>query len=64
MILKPDAIEYVLPGRQTLGQRLSGEIGLRQRIDEDRAANVLEAVGGSDLDQHARRPVRTRPHNP
>ena len=35
MILKPDAIEHVLPGRQTLDQRLGGEIGLRQRIDED-----------------------------
>src|SRR3981081_373888 len=48
MILEPDAIEYVLPGLQTLDQRLGGEISLRQRIDEDRAANVLEAVGGGD----------------
>src|SRR5262249_27255752 len=30
MILEADAIEHVLPGGQTLEQRLGGEIGFRQ----------------------------------
>ncbi len=58
---KPDAIENVLPRRQALEQRLGGEIALRQRIDEYAAKDVLEAVGGRDLDQHAGRPVGPRP---
>ena len=61
MVLEPDAIEHVLPGRQALDQRLGGEIGLRQRVDEDGAADIPETVGGRDLDQHARGPVRARP---
>ena len=60
-ILEPDAIEDVLSGRQVLDQRLGGEIAFRQRIDSDRAADALEAVGGRGLDQHARRPVGARP---
>ena len=60
-ILEADAIEDVLPGRQALDQRLGGEIGLRQRIDEHGAVDGLEAVGGRNLDQHARRPVGARP---
>jgi len=63
MVLEADAIEHVLPGGQTLEQRLGGEIGLRQRVDEDRAANSFEALAGRDLDQHARRSIRPRPDN-
>src|SRR6478672_12156918 len=49
MVLKPDAIKHILPGRQTLDQRLGGEVGLRQSIDEDASANIPETVGGRDL---------------
>ena len=58
---KADAVEDVLPGRQTFEQRLGGEIALRQRIDEHAAVDGLEAVGGRHLDRHARRPVGARP---
>ena len=60
-ILKADAVEDILARRQVFDQRLGGEIGFRQRVDEDRALNVAEAVGRCDLDQHARRPVGARP---
>ena len=64
-ILKADAVEDVLAGRQILDQRLGGEIAFRQRVDEDAAADGLEAVGGRDLDLHARRAVGARPdHRP
>jgi hypothetical protein len=53
MILEPDAIEHILAGRQPIDQRLGGEIGLRQCVDGDGAADDLEAVGGRHLDQHA-----------
>jgi hypothetical protein len=60
-ILKAQAVEDVLIRRQILDQRLGGAIGFRQRIDEHRAPDVAEAVGGCDFDQHARRPVGARP---
>src|SRR6516165_6922807 len=63
MVLEADAIEHVLPGGQTLEQRLGGEIGFRQSVDEDRAANSFEALAGRHLDQHARWSVRPRPDN-
>src|SRR5262249_7705035 len=63
MILETDAIEHVLPGGQVLEQRLGGEMGLRQSVDEDRAANSLEDLAGRHLDQHARRSIRPRPDN-
>jgi hypothetical protein len=63
MVLEADAIEDVLPGPQAFDQRLGGEVGLGQRIDVDRAANGLEAVGGRDLDQHARGAVGAGPDN-
>ena len=47
-VLKADAVEDVLAGRQAVDQRLGGEVGLRQRIDEHRA-DVAEALGGGDL---------------
>ena len=62
-VLKSHAIEDVLTRRETLQQRLCSEVALRQRVDRDRAADVLEAVGGRGLDQHARRPVGARPHH-
>ncbi len=61
MVLEADAIKNVLARRQAFDQRLGGEIGLRQRVDIDRAANGLETVGGRDPDQHARRSVGARP---
>ena len=63
MIPELDAVEDVLSGRQTLEQRLGGEIALRQRIDEYALAHVAEAFGGGDLDLHARRPFGARPHH-
>ena len=60
-VLEADAVEDVLPGGQALDQRVGGEIGFRQRIDEDGAVDGLEAVGGRDLGQHPRRPVGARP---
>src|SRR4029453_7377268 len=60
-ILEPDAIEYVLPRGQPLDQRLGGEIGLRQGVDQDGAADILETVAGRNLDQHARWPVGAPP---
>ena len=63
VILEPHAVEDVLSGRQAFDQRLGGEIGFGERVDRDRAANALEAVGGRGLDQHARRPVGARPHH-
>src|SRR5215471_14991671 len=63
MILESDAIEHVLPGGQTLEQRLGGEIALRQSVDEDGAANSFEALAGRDLDQHAGWSIRPRPDN-
>ena len=60
-ILKADAVEDVLPGRQAFDQSLGGEVAFRQRIDERAVPDVLEAVGGRDLDQHARRTVGARP---
>ena len=60
-ILEAEAIEDVLVRRQVLDQRLCGEIGFRQRVDEHRAPDVAEAVGGRDLDQHARGTVSARP---
>jgi hypothetical protein len=61
VVLETDAVEDVLPGRQAFEERLGGEVGFRQRVDMDRAADGLEAVGGGDLDQHARGPVGARP---
>ena len=61
VVLEADAIEDVLPGRQAFDQRLGGEVGFRQRVDIDRATDGLEAVGGGDLDQHARGAVCSRP---
>jgi len=61
MVLETDTVEDVLSRRHAFDQRLGGEVGFRQRIDVDRAANILEAVGGRDLDQHARCSVRARP---
>jgi hypothetical protein len=61
MILEANAIEQLLPGRQPVEQRLGGEVGLRQRVDKGGVADGLEAVGGRDLDMHARGPVGARP---
>jgi hypothetical protein len=44
-------------------QRIGGEVGLRQRVDIDRALDGLEAVRGGDLGQHARGTVRACPHD-
>src|SRR5262249_56181499 len=63
MILEANGIEHVLPGRETFEQRLGGEIGLRQSVDGNGAANIFEALAGRHFDQHARRSVRTRPDN-
>jgi hypothetical protein len=63
VILKTDPVEDVLSGRQALEQRFCGEIAVRQRIDERPMNDVLEAVGRRDVDQHARRPVGSRPHD-
>src|SRR5215510_11569789 len=53
-VLEADAVEDVLPRGQALDQRLGGEIGLGQRVDEDRTLDGLEAVRRCDLGQHAR----------
>jgi hypothetical protein len=50
-----------LPRGQALDQRLGGEIGFGQRVDEDRALDGLEAVRCCDLGQHARGTVGARP---
>jgi hypothetical protein len=63
MIGEADAIEDVLARRQIFDQRLRGEVGFRQGIDESAAADRCKAVAGGDLDKHARGPVGTRPHN-
>ena len=60
-ILEADAIEQVLALRQVFEQRLGGEIGVRQRVDKDRVADIAEALGGRNLDQHPRRPIGARP---
>ncbi len=62
-VLEADAIEDVLPRRQVLEQQLAGEVALRQHVDVRRVADVPEALGGGDLDQHPRRPVGARPHH-
>ncbi len=49
------AVEHILSGRETVDQDLGCEIAFRQRIDERAAVDVLEAVGGGKLHQHARR---------
>jgi hypothetical protein len=63
MILETDAVEDVRSGRQAFHQRFGGEIGLRQRVDEDGAVDRAEALGGGGLKQHARRPVAAPPHD-
>ena len=60
-VLEADAIEDVLAGGQDLDQHLGGEIALRQRIGEHAVADASEAVGGGNLDLHARGPVGAGP---
>ncbi len=60
-VLKADAVDNVLSRRQLVEQGLGGEIGLRQRVDEDTVPDIAKAVGRGDLDQHARRPVGAGP---
>jgi hypothetical protein len=60
-ILKADPVEDVLPGGQTVDQRLGSEIGFGQRVDEDRALDGLETVRCRDLGQHARGTIGARP---
>jgi hypothetical protein len=62
-VLKADAIENLLPGRQAVDQRLGGEIALRQGIDIGTAVYHVETVGGGNLDLHAGRPVGARPNH-
>ncbi len=62
-VLETDAIEDVLPRRQVFEQQLAGEVALRQHVDIGGVADLPEAFGGGDLDQHARRPVGARPHH-
>ena len=64
MVLEPDPIEDVLPGRQALDQRLGGEVALRQRIDANGAADHVETLSRGHLDQHARGPIRACPDHP
>src|SRR5215471_7613557 len=63
-VLKPDAVEDVLAGRELLEQQLGREIAVRQSIYEGPAANILEAVGSGDLDLHSGRPIAARPDHP
>jgi hypothetical protein len=60
-ILEADTIEDVLARRQPLDQGIGGKIGFGQRVDEHGAVDGLEAVGGRNLSQHARRPIGARP---
>ncbi len=60
-ILEADAVEDVLPRGQAVDERVGGEIGFGQRIDEDGTVDGLETVGGRDLGQHARGAVGARP---
>jgi hypothetical protein len=63
-VLKPDAVEDVLAGRELLEQQLGSEIAARQSIHEGPAANILEAVGSGDLNLHPGRPIAARPDHP
>jgi hypothetical protein len=62
-VLKADAIENLLARRQTVDQRLGGEIALRQGVDIGTLVDHLETVGGGNLDLHAGRPVGARPNH-
>ena len=62
-VLEPDAVKDVLSRRQAFDQRLGREIRLGQSIDEHAVPDVLEAVGGGNLDKHARGTVGPRPHH-
>jgi hypothetical protein len=63
-ILKADAVEDILAGRELLEQQLGREIAARQSIHEGAIANILEAVGRGDLDLHPGRPIAARPDHP
>ncbi len=54
VILEADPVEDVLPRGQPFDQRLGGEVGLRQRVHGDGAADGLEAVSYTHLDVYKR----------
>jgi hypothetical protein len=60
-VLEADAVEDVLPRGQAVDQDLGGEIGLGQRVDENRPMDGIETVRRRDLGQHARGSVSARP---
>ena len=62
MIPEADAVEDVLAGRQTLDQRLGGEIALRQRVD-DTPGSRRGSFRWSRSRPEARRPFGARPHH-
>jgi hypothetical protein len=62
-ILEPHPVKDVLAGRQTLQQRLRGEVMIRPRVRRCGADHGLETFDRGIFHPHARGPVGPRPYH-
>jgi hypothetical protein len=57
MILQGRPVENILSRRQAVNEQLRREIAFGKRIDADLAHDIVEGIGGGDLDLDAGRPI-------